>query len=92
MTEEYYLATFKSTHDALYFDKEVSLEGYKTVIMPVPRNIGSSCGLAVRFNIEDKEKIENLVEEKKLKVDSYYIVENLDEERIMRKLQIQKKE
>lgn len=92
MAEEYYLVTFKSTHDALYFDKEISQEGYKTVIMPVPRNIGSSCGLAISFSVEDREKVENLIEEEELKIDGYYFVENFNGERIMRKLLIQRKE
>lgn len=91
MAEEYYFVTFKSTHDALIFDKEVAQEGYKTIIMPVPRNIGSSCGLAVRFSVEERGEIENLVKEKELKIDSYYIVQRMNEDRIIRKLYILEK-
>ncbi len=83
MSEEYYFATFKSTHDALIFDKEVSKEGYKTIIMPVPRNITHSCGLAVRFNVKDRRKIKELVKEKKLMVDNYYVVQSIENERII---------
>lgn len=84
MFEEYHFATFKSTHDALMFDKEALQRGIDTIIMPVPRNISSSCGLAIRFNIEDLNKIKKMVEEERLTIESHYVVKTINNERVIK--------
>ena len=86
MNEEYYFVTFKSTHDVLKFDKEVTLEGYKTIIMPVPRNISFSCGLAVRLGIEDIENIKQLIKEKSISIDNLYLVVNENRKKILKRI------
>ena len=46
---EDYIATFFSHFGAMAFKKKCDQEGYPAVIMPVPRNLSSSCGTCVRF-------------------------------------------
>ena len=46
MTDEYYLYTFESTHGAI--STERLLKPLGCVVMPVPRAISTSCGIAVR--------------------------------------------
>ncbi len=72
MNEESFFITFKTTHDALKFEKEASLAGYKSIIMPVPRDISTSCGLALRFNFTDLENIKQLIGERSLSIDNIY--------------------
>ena len=40
------IATFDTTHMALYFEKACRAEGLSVKIVPVPRSISASCGLA----------------------------------------------
>ena len=44
-----YIATFFSHFGAMVFKKKCEKEGYPAVIMPVPRNLSSSCGTCVKF-------------------------------------------
>ena len=44
-----YIATFFSHFGAMAFKKKCEKEGYPAVIMPVPRNLSSSCGTCVKF-------------------------------------------
>ena len=44
-----YIATFFSHFGAMSFKKKCEKEGYPATIMPVPRNLSSSCGTCVRF-------------------------------------------
>ena len=50
-----YIATFFSHFGAMAFKKNCEKEGYPAVIMPVPRNLSSSCGTCVKFS-GDEEK------------------------------------
>lgn len=52
MTE--YIATFYSHYGAVCFKKNCEKLGISTKIMPVPRNLSSSCGTCVRFWMEQK--------------------------------------
>ncbi|NMA55058.1 MAG: DUF3343 domain-containing protein [Firmicutes bacterium] len=42
------LVTFPSTHQALKFERCFKSEGFNFQLMPVPRQISSSCGLAAK--------------------------------------------
>ena len=44
-----YIATFFSHFGAMSFKKKCEKEGYPATIMPVPRNLSSSCGACVKF-------------------------------------------
>lgn len=45
----YYIATFYSHFGAMRFKKECQKENMAPQLMPVPRNLSSSCGTCVRF-------------------------------------------
>lgn len=51
MADTFYLYTFESTHGAISTEKLLKPVG--CTVMPVPRNISTSCGIAVRVE-EDK--------------------------------------
>ena len=61
-----YIATFFSHFGAMSFKKKCEKEGYPATIMPVPRNLSSSCGTCVRFHAESTfpettEEVEQIV-------------------------------
>ena len=51
-----YLATFHSHFGAMRFQKAKIKEGNEAQLQPVPRDLSSSCGTAVRFFQDDKGK------------------------------------
>ncbi|HOP52446.1 MAG TPA: DUF3343 domain-containing protein, partial [Synergistales bacterium] len=48
------IATFDTTHMAILFEKTCRNAGFSCKIVPVPRSISASCGLACRFRVEDE--------------------------------------
>lgn len=55
---EYYLYTFASTHAAIQTEK--LLKPAESRIMPVPRFISASCGIAVSIKPENRNKAESI--------------------------------
>ena len=66
------IATFDTTHMALFFEKSCRSIGLKVKIVPVPREISSSCGLACSYPCEDEEKIRSIAAEKDIEVSDYH--------------------
>ncbi|MGM0379952.1 MAG: DUF3343 domain-containing protein [Bacillota bacterium] len=53
--------TFHSTHDALSFESLLKNNNLEIKIIPVPREISASCGLAARFNYEKLEEVMEMI-------------------------------
>ncbi len=72
------VATFDTTHNALRFEKTLKQNEIALTVMPVPREISASCGLAVKFGQQDIDKVKELVGNNEINVKSYYqiIIEN----------------
>lgn len=66
------IATFGTSHSALMFERLCKKEGLGAKIIPVPRSLSSSCGLACKFPCEAKETLCALSREKKIDVEGYY--------------------
>ena len=64
------LATFETTHMALRFEKTCRSAGHDVRIIPVPRRLSASCGLACSYPCERKDEIKQLALEKKIDVES----------------------
>ncbi len=68
--------TFRSTHHAIKTEKALKKEGLGIKVIPTPREITASCGLSIRFEDEDKEKvfsvIDNLVENENIIIKGIY--------------------
>lgn len=77
MDEKHYIITFNSTHHALTFEKASKENNIKAIIMPVPRNIASSCGLALKFSQEYFVELIRLVKDKELNYADIYRIENI---------------
>lgn len=83
--QDYYIAVFESTHHAMRFEKTVKNGGFKINIMPVPREITASCGLSVKMESRDFERIRDLAEREKLSIQGYYHVETQNNKKTYRK-------
>ena len=76
MDQKYYIITFNSTHHALKFEKLANENNIKIIIMPVPRSIASSCGLAVKFSQGYFVEIVNLIKNEELNYAYVYRIED----------------
>ena len=66
------LATFKTTSAALMFERTCRGAGISARIAPVPRKLSSSCGLACEFPCDMRDKIQEIVADKKIQVAGYH--------------------
>jgi hypothetical protein len=72
MRENYLITTFYSTHLALKFESLLKENDLDVKIIPVPRQISASCGLAGRSISKDYEEILKLIEETSLDIEEIY--------------------
>ena len=68
------IATFRSTSMAIMFERVCRKEGIRSKIVPVPRSLSVSCGMACEFPCETMESIKQICETKKVEVDSFHEV------------------
>lgn len=66
------LATFETTHAALLFEKTCRANNLKVKIVPVPREVSSSCGLACGYPCEQEDEVKRFAREKELEVGGYH--------------------
>lgn len=66
------IATFDNTHHALRFEKTLKENQIKLTVMPVPREVSASCGLSVKFSIENFDAIKGLTVDNEISVKKYY--------------------
>ncbi|EOD01183.1 DUF3343 domain-containing protein [Caldisalinibacter kiritimatiensis] len=76
MKDNYCVMTFHSTHHALNFEKALKTKGYDVRLMPVPRQVSSSCGTAAEFPCDKKEEILKICIEMDIEIDNPYTIEN----------------
>lgn len=73
------LITFDSTNYAIQCETVLKEKRIKGQIMPTPREITKSCGISIRVEYEELEKIKELINDRKIKVKMLY---SFGEERI----------
>lgn len=77
-----YIATFYSHYGAIQYRKNCEKMNLEAVVMPVPRDLSSSCGTCVRFEVEGKfpernEEVEQIVQ---IEDSGYVCIYHADEE------------
>lgn len=77
-----YIATFYSHYGAIQYRKNCEKMDLEAVIMPVPRDLSSSCGTCVRFEAEREfpdrnEEVEQIV---RIEESGYVCIYHADEE------------
>ena len=66
------LATYDTTHMALCFEKSCRNAGHSVKIIPVPREISASCGLACSYPCEAESAVRAIACEKDIEVTEYH--------------------
>jgi hypothetical protein len=75
MNDVYCVVTFHITQHALIFEKAMKEMECAVKLMPVPRQVSSSCGTAARIPCERKDKIIELCKEKEIPIEGFYKIE-----------------
>ena len=57
----YYIIVFKNTHDAMSAKQKLNGLNYKFRIMPTPTLITQSCGICIRIEEEEEEKVNEII-------------------------------
>lgn len=70
--ETYYVVTFESTNHAIKGEKLLKELGVDFKTIPTPREITSSCGLSIRFDLRLLNTVKSIVEDDKLSIKGIY--------------------
>jgi len=71
----YGVMLFQSVSHALRAERITRRAGLKVKLIPVPRQISSNCGTALRFDWPDKATIRQALEEARLEIESVHKLE-----------------
>lgn len=69
------LVTFKTTTEAMAFEKAAKTSGLKGRLIPIPSILASGCGLAWRENPEDRVLIDKIFEQYEIGFNKIYEIE-----------------
>jgi len=75
--EEFNVISFESTHMAIKSEKILLEYSLDIRIIPVPREITASCGLALRINQSDFIEARKILEEKEIKFSGCYLIKKV---------------
>lgn len=66
---------FHTSSAALRAEKMLLREGFTIKIIPVPRHLSSDCGIALRFDRSDEQRIHEVLETTGVPIDSIHFME-----------------
>lgn len=75
LREKYCVVTFDSTYQSLQFEKLLKQHNYRVRLIPVPRQVSTSCGTAGEVDCKDERAILKLCDENNVKYDEFHCIE-----------------
>lgn len=72
MKNSYCVLTFHTTHHALNSEKVLKEYGIPVKLIPVPRQVSSSCGIAAEFPCDEKDRIQLICKQHHIEVDDIH--------------------
>jgi hypothetical protein len=72
---EYSVVLFHSSAHAIRAEKVLKRAGVSTKMIPTPRQISSDCGMALRFDRADQERVAVLLQENRVPVNGIHAIE-----------------
>jgi len=72
MSEETCVGTFHATYSVLKAEKILKRLGLKVKMIPVPRQISSNCGISIRFECRDLERIREAISSLEDDLEGFY--------------------
>lgn len=80
MKDIYCVVTFNTTQHALIFEKLLKENNMKVKLMPVPRQLSSSCGTAAYVDCDDKDRILSLCQKENSPMECFHELESTSKE------------
>lgn len=84
----YGLYTFDTTSHALKAEKVLKKSQARFVLIPTLREISASCGLSIKFHLEDQKELSRIFIAEQLYYEGLYQVEKRDGRNMVQKLSI----
>lgn len=75
MVETYCVVTFESTQHSLMFEKLLKDNRLGVKLMPVPRQLSSSCGTAAYVSCDEKDRILELTKINNIPISEFHRLE-----------------
>jgi hypothetical protein len=75
--EKYYILTFQNTLGAINGESVLKEKKIKVEIMPTPTAITKSCGISIKINCENIDKIQELLSNKEINVRAIYFKDDM---------------
>jgi hypothetical protein len=72
---EYGVVLFHTTSAVLRAEKMLKKNGYTIKLIPTPRQFSSDCGIALRFDWNDREQVKVALDEAKLEFDAVHFLD-----------------
>lgn len=63
---------FETTHMALLFERACREAGLAAKIVPVPRSLSTSCGMACLFPCDQKPRLNEILSSKHIEISGFY--------------------
>jgi hypothetical protein len=73
-----FVAIFHSMHRVMKAEKLLKQAGKKVMLIPVPRQLTSDCGLAIRYSQELRDEVEELLSASGLEIQELYLRQRKD--------------
>jgi hypothetical protein len=71
---EYSVVLFYSTSHAIRAEKVLKLAGVAHKMIPTPRQLSSDCGMALRFDRADEERVSRTLAEHKVSINGIHAI------------------
>ncbi len=84
--KEFGIITFEGTQHAIKAESDLMNQDINTKTIPTPRDISLSCGLAIRIDMEDIDKIKELYDRGELKFKNLYSLSESAKDRVLKKI------
>ncbi|HAS73519.1 MAG TPA: hypothetical protein DCS67_05185 [Clostridiales bacterium UBA8960] len=83
MFNEFIIIAFSSTHQAIHFEK-LLMGHYAIELIPTPRDVSASCGLSLKFEVDDMGAIlEELSKESKEGLQLLHVIVGNSDQKII---------
>ncbi|NLM05858.1 MAG: DUF3343 domain-containing protein [Tissierellia bacterium] len=73
--KEYCIFTFESVGESITFDKKVKALGYKSKLIPAPREVSASCGTAARVDCDKEEELKEIARKEDIHYNGFFKIE-----------------
>ena len=68
----YGIIIFHTTTSAIHSEKVLKKEGFEVKLIPTPRELSSDCGIALKFDWQQSEKIQSILDKSKIEISSIH--------------------